>query len=143
MSGDGVTMLDQEPAREVCVTLDTGRAYRLRLNRHSDRNRVRSYPTRTDLAFWGAPASAPTLDGMEEIRLAAGYRWDDETREIGATVISYREGKDNPIWAVEVEAGAAAQPIAWAPISGPNLPEIDLERSLQVIDDDSEDAAGS
>jgi hypothetical protein len=142
LEGDGVTLIDQEPTREVCVMLEGGRTYRLRFKRHSDRNLIRSYPTPTDIAFWGAPAAAPTLDGMEEIRLAAGYRWNEETRDMGATVISYREGKGNPIWAVEIEAGAAAQPISWAPIGGPSLPTIDLERSLDVIDD-SEDAAGS
>lgn len=128
---DGVSLIDREPTREVAVQLETGRTYRLRFKRHSDRDLISSYSTRTDVAFWGGPA-AGTLGGMEEVRLAAGYRWNAETRDLGATVVSYREGKSNPIWAVEINAGAAgAAPISWSPAS-PNLPLVDLERALNA-----------
>ena len=128
---DGVSLIDREPTREVAVQLETGRTYRLRFKRHSDRDLISSYSTRTDVAFWGGPA-AGTLGGMEEVRLAAGYRWNAETRDLGATVVSYREGKSNPIWAVEINAGGAgAAPISWSPAS-PNLPLVDLERALNA-----------
>ena len=139
---DGVRLIDREPLREVAVQLDSGRTYRLRFKRHSHRDLVRSYPTFSSLAFWGGPALAPTLDGMEEIHLAAGYRWVTETSDVGAAVGSYREGKTNPIWVVEINAGAAGTaPISWSHAT-PNLPLVDLE---QALDDDveGEDGAGS
>src|SRR5665647_1855539 len=37
---DGVTLVDREPVREVAVTLEGGRTYRLRFKRHSERDLV-------------------------------------------------------------------------------------------------------
>jgi hypothetical protein len=129
---DGVTLVDREPVREVAVTLEGGRTYRLRFKRHSERDLVSSYSTSSDLAFWAGPAAAPTFDGMEEIRLCAGYRWDPLTRDIGEAIVSYREGKTNPIWAARLDTGAGGQAsrITWSP-AAPNLPTIDLERALR------------
>jgi hypothetical protein len=67
------------------------------------------------------------LGGLELVTLAAGYRWDPELREIKAPVISYRDGKDNPIWAVELaEPDDGASAITWTPIpGGPSLPAVE------------------
>ena len=132
----GVSLIDREPLREVVVNLESGRTYRLRVKRHSPRDMVSSYPTDGDLAFWAGPV-VQTLEGLEEIRLAAGYRWDSEERVMGATVLSYREGKTNPIWVLEVADGGmgGARPI-WSRTPSPNLPLIDLERAVR--DDEAE-----
>lgn len=133
---DGVRVVDQEPVREVTVTTDTARTYRFRFKRHSERDLIRSYPTPTDLRFWGEPAAVATFDGMEEVRLAAGYRWDSEAREIGATVVSYREGKSNPVWVAEIASQiSGVRPIEWTN-DRPGLPYI--ERTLSAGDGEVE-----
>jgi hypothetical protein len=53
----------------------------------------------------------PTLDGMEEIRLVAGYRWDPVTREIGSGILSLRDGNEKVVWSHvldEPDAGRCA-----------------------------------
>ncbi|WP_147918842.1 hypothetical protein [Ruania zhangjianzhongii] len=78
-----------------------------------------------------------TLEGMEEVSLAAGYRWNALTGEVGAPVITYREGKENVVWAVEVEGrGQGTTAIHYTPIQ-PVLPDIDLATDL------SDDERGS
>jgi cobalamin biosynthesis protein CbiD len=36
---------------------------------------------------------------MEETRLLAGYVWDKDLRDVGAAIISLRDGQDNIVWA--------------------------------------------
>jgi hypothetical protein len=99
--------------------------YRARVKRHGARDRVRSYPTKSALAFW---AQSDTLEGLEEVRLGFGYRWDPDEREVGRTVISLRDGLDTEaIWVVEVDtaAGEGSARITWTPVD-PSLPQIDL-----------------
>lgn len=130
LEDSGVTVVDREPVREVIVQMPIGRGYRLRFKRHSARDAISSYPTASDIAFWGGSGQ---FEDMEEINLAAGYRWDEDTGEIGATVLSYREGKSNPLWVIELVEGDAAsvRPFTWAPIE-PTLPQIDLERAVRL-----------
>ncbi len=55
------------------------------------------------------------LDGLDEIRLITGYRWDPELREIGAAVISLRDGSDRVIWMHDLDdppGGAGALQIS-------------------------------
>lgn len=126
---DGITFRTDEPHREIAVSAAMGRTFRLRVKRHSDGDQISSYPTSSDLAFWDGKADA-SFEGLEEIHLAAGYRWDPTTADIGAPVISYREGKSNVIWAVEVDAGHgdAAVPMSYVPIP-PSLPQVDFAAS--------------
>jgi hypothetical protein len=107
--------------REIAVGLN----FRLRIKRHHIGDKISTYPTRTALAFWEQDAERPTLEGLEEIRLAVGYRWDADEREIEAPVLSLRDGKDNVIWAIELDEPAAGAKITWKPID-PTLPSIDL-----------------
>ncbi|KCG05315.1 hypothetical protein P935_02065, partial [Mycobacterium tuberculosis KT-0039] len=62
---------------------------------------------------------------QEEVRIAVGYRWDPDTREIGAPLLSLRDGKDHVIWVVELDEPAAGVKITWTPIE-PTLPSIDF-----------------
>ncbi|WET79729.1 hypothetical protein P3102_00225 [Amycolatopsis sp. QT-25] len=115
---DSVGLLDQGVTREVKV----GLRYRARVKRHTGRDRVRSYATKSALAFW---AQSDALEGLEEVRLGFGYRWNPEERVIGSTIVSLRDGLDeDAIWAVEVDAGAsgaAGTSITWTPVD-PSLP---------------------
>lgn len=122
---EGITFHTQEPFREICTTTPMGRTFKMRVKRHSEDDRISSYSTASDLEIWGG--AVVTFSGMEQITLAAGYRWISETGEVGAPVISYREGKDNVIWAVEVDAGIAgsATSLHYTPILPP-LPGVEL-----------------
>ncbi|WP_211374002.1 hypothetical protein [Cellulomonas fimi] len=128
-SVDGVTFRTEEPYREVRVVTPLGRTFKVRVKRHSEGDRISSYTTPSDVEFWGG--AVLSFDGLEEVPLAAGYRWEAATGDVGAPVISYREGKENVIWAVEVDAGQAdaAAPLRYTPIAPPGLPKIDLAAS--------------
>lgn len=94
--------------------------------RHDAKDKISSYATRTALEVWGGMA---TLEGMETINLAAGYRWDKELREIGVPVLSYRKGlRARPTWVVDLSRGegGAAAPVRIVSPTGPTLPVLDL-----------------
>ena len=114
---------DQPPTRELYI----GTRYRLRVKKHDIEGRVTTYLTDGALDF--LEQEPATLDGLEEVRLIAGYRWDPELREIGAAVLSLRDGKDNIAWMHELDepaggAGAGATPIN--PSTAPRAPEIGM-----------------
>jgi len=119
-----VTLLDQEPHREVFV----GIRYRMRVKRHFGEGAIRTYPTQGALDFYLQP---PQLPGLEEIRLTAGYRWRMIDRMMGAAVLSLRDGLDNVIWVEELPPPAAGmdgvQSITPPPATGPKAPVIDVE----------------
>jgi hypothetical protein len=94
--------------------------------RHNAKDKISSYPTRAALGVWGGVA---TLEGMETISLAAGYRWDKELREIGVPVLSYRNGlRARPVWVADLsrDEGGAAAPVHIVSPTGPSLPTLDL-----------------
>ncbi len=134
---DGISLRTSEPYREVRISTPLGRTFRVRVKRHSESDRISSYPTPSDLEFWAG--AEPTFEGLEDIPLAAGYRWEAETGDVGAPVISYREGKHNVIWAVEVDGGVASgtTPIRYTPIPTPELPTIDLARGTREEERDA------
>jgi hypothetical protein len=72
---------------------------------------------------------------MGEVRLAAGYLWNPETRSIGDAVISMRDGVDNIVWSVVIglEPGTGAVAIRPMP-TGPVPPVVDVasDRSDQA-----------
>jgi hypothetical protein len=128
-----VVMYESGATREVVVD-----RFRLRLKRHHFDDRVSNYPTQTALDFW-VQNNSGVLPGMEEITLAAGYRWHTDTKSVGAPVISYRDGQEKVIWAVELLSGAAGAtgggpvaPISWNPLSGPDLPAIDVNGTYKT-----------
>ncbi|HSZ29461.1 MAG TPA: hypothetical protein VK784_06845 [Pseudonocardiaceae bacterium] len=104
--------------------------YQVRIKRHHPDDKISAYPTAAALEFWAQGAQLPSL---EAITLGAGYRWVTEERRVGPAVISYRDGKDNPIWAVELdEPDEGADTIGWRPITRPDLPGVDLFDATRV-----------
>ncbi len=94
----------------------------IRVKRHTDANTISTYATPTAMGFY--EQEQPALDGMAVTSLAVGYLWDPETKEIREPVVSYRDGKDNPIWIMRLdEPGDGAQAVTWTPIE-PVLPII-------------------
>lgn len=123
----GVTVRDEEPHRE----LKLGR-YRVRCKRHDETSHISTFPTPEALEFWSGRGQL-AISGLEEISLAVGYRWLRDQRDVGAPVISYREGVDNPVWAIELgEADDGPTPFTWTPITDPSLPEIDLYEASDI-----------
>lgn len=102
---DETHVLDREPVRDIFV----GPNFRFRFKKHSDQDMVTSYPTNAFLAF--AAQDPPQL--IQEVRLIGGYRWDQETREIGTAVLSARDGRSNVLWALELteSAGGEGRPV--------------------------------
>lgn len=127
-----VTLSEQGATREITV----GVKYRARVKRHSVGDRIRSYPTKAALAFW---AQSDTLEGLEEVRLGFGYRWDPDERIVGSTVISLRDGLDKEaIWAVVIDGGDASRvtELTWTPVD-PSLPQIDLYEAATDADEEA------
>lgn len=119
----GVTMHESGATREIVIG-----QFRLRLKRHQFDGRVSNYPTQTAIEFW-IQQNDGVLPGMEEITLAAGYRWHKDTKSIGVAVVSYRDGQENMIWAMELRgatSGETVTPITWAPVDTPDLPTIEI-----------------
>ncbi len=120
---DGVTVVDNEPVRQIYH----GMKYEIRFKRHRDGATIATYPTAGAIAFWTQSACLP---GLEKVSLALGYKWDTELGLIDGAVMSYRDGKDNPIWLVELGAAAAGgSEITFAPVD-PALPTLDLSGIL-------------
>jgi hypothetical protein len=118
-----VSFVDQPPTRELYV----GTRYRLRVKKHDIEGRVSTYLTQGALDF--LEQEPATLDGLEEVRLIAGYRWDAELREVGAAVISLRNGSDHLVWMHELDEpadGAVASTMPILPSTEPHTPEIRL-----------------
>jgi hypothetical protein len=118
-----VSFVDQPPTRELYV----GTRYRLRVKKHDIEGGISTFLTQGALDF--LEQEPATLDGLEEIRLIAGYRWDPELRELGAAVISLRDRHDHVIWMHELDepadgAGAATTPIL--PPTQPQAPELGM-----------------
>jgi len=117
-----VTVVDREPTRVFRV----GTKYLLRVKRHGLDDTVSTYPTQTALQFF-MQGQQPLFPELDEVRLAAGYVWDPDTRSIGDAVISMRDGLDNVVWSVVIaqEPGTGSVAIRPTP-TGPTLPIIDV-----------------
>lgn len=123
----GITIIDQEPTRQIHF----GTNYVVRFKRHTGTLKIENFPTSGALAFWTNRAALP---GLELLTLAMGYIWDPELGEIGDAILSFRDGKDNPVWSVTLSShgGQSATDLTWAPID-PQLPQLDLS---DVVEDD-------
>ncbi len=113
---DTVKIVESGPTREIIVS----ETYRIRIKRHDGQGRVRSYPTAGANAFFEQLALQLHLDEGTEVHLTAGYLWEAESREIGAAILSCRDGVDNLIWMVELPEPDEGAPVA--PIVGPETP---------------------
>lgn len=132
----GVEVVDREPRREI----ESGGRYVIRLKRHRKGDKIATYPTQRALAFWTNEA---TLPGLERASLAMGYLWDPELRQVGDSVLSYRDQLDHPVWGVKFArpVKGAASGITWSPID-PTLPSIDLSSVLNE-EEGTSDGAGA
>ena len=125
-----ISVYDREPTRQ----LWSGTHYLIRLKRHRSRDRISTYPTKAARELWSGQAA---LDGLESISLAVGYYWDSELREVGDTVVSYRSGTDNPVWAIRLHKSTdAAADFTWKSID-PTLPEINIGSVLPNQEEES------
>jgi hypothetical protein len=116
----GIETIDREPVREMWIS----QKYQVRIKRHHPEEKISTYPTAAALEFWAQGSQLPSL---EAITLGAGYRWIVQERRVGPAVISYRDDKENPIWAVELdEPDEGADTIGWRSITRPDLPTVDL-----------------
>lgn len=130
---DEVSFVDEMPKREFYV----GTHYRLRVKKHNAEGQVSSYPTLSAQLFM---TQEPTLDGLEEVRLVAGYRWDSELRQVGVPVISLHDG-DRVIWDHDLNEPEDPQIVSAVPIvpaGGPTPPQIVVG---DTVGNDDEDAA--
>lgn len=125
---------DRGPTREFRV----GTKYLFRAKRHRAGDRISSYPTPTAQAFWNQDTITLFPDA-DEVRLAAGYRWDPELREINEAVISLRDGMDHVVWAVSLVLEPQTNAVQIRPLDdeAPALPFIDVAE--EAVDDDESD----
>ncbi|MCJ1687167.1 hypothetical protein [Rathayibacter sp. VKM Ac-2927] len=122
---------DREPVRE----LRSGATYLLRIKRHHPGDRISADPTEASSAFWSS--ASVTLPGLETFSLALGYYWDADLRALGDAVLSFRDGADNPIWAVRLQRDAgSATGFTWQPVA-PDLPELDLSGVVREADEET------
>ena len=93
VEGDpSISVHDREPERQ----LTHGTNIRIRIKRHQLDDSLSSYPTEGSRDFW-TPAAAVALDGLEEVPLALGYRWDSDERAVGDAVLTLRDGADKAV----------------------------------------------
>jgi hypothetical protein len=121
----GVSVYDREPVHEITF----GLTYRVRVKRHHEDGQIRTYPTLAAEEFFAqGPVQLP-LDGMEEVRLAAGYEWDRTERAVGDAVLTLRSHLNKVIWKEtlpsweEPDEGAGGVHLPTVP--GPTPPKID------------------
>lgn len=87
---------------------------------------TRSAPTRPEPpSNSGNRAASPPSRGWKRFALRWAIGGTLIPREIGAPLLSLRDGKDHVIWVVELDEPAAGVKITWTPIE-PTLPSIDF-----------------
>jgi hypothetical protein len=94
-----VTIIDRDPRRELAIQVESEErlSYRLRLKRHHLDGSTRSYQTQTVIDF-ELQGPNQTFPGYGEMRLEAGYEWDDEIRTMAGPLITLRDGRDKVLW---------------------------------------------
>ncbi|MDA1368392.1 hypothetical protein [Glycomyces algeriensis] len=71
--------------------------YLIRVKRHHPNGKIAARePLGRGRSFWVQDTVA--LPNLHEVRLAAGYEWKRDTRQIGETVISMRDGINKLVW---------------------------------------------
>lgn len=116
-----VAVIDREPIRDLYF----GGQFRVRMKAHHAGDLVTAYPTAASLDFY-SQGWQPTFPSMEEVRLVAGYRWDPELRQMNEAVISYRDGREKVLWAVELIQATQSGIMHFKPHELPPMPEIEL-----------------
>ena len=91
----------------------------MRLKRHHLDGSTSSYQTQTVIDF-ELQGVNQTFPGYGEVRLEAGYEWDEETRTIGMALITLRDGRNNVIWTLPLPPHAVG---GAGTVTQPTLPE--------------------
>lgn len=86
------------PTREMSVS----GASTIRIKRHDVAGRIATYATPTATGFFNQPHQLQLFTGEPGVHLAAGYVWLRDSREIGPTVLSARDGVNNLLWMREL-----------------------------------------
>lgn len=138
-----VRLIDIGSTREIFI----GMRYRLRAKRHGEDGDISTYPTPTATGFLFQEPLQMTLDGLDEIRLIAGYTWDAESREMGTPVLSLRHGKNDIVWFVDLPdlgTGYGAAPVTPLPaVPTPTPPQIELANEQEADTDNSAEDSSS
>lgn len=128
-----VSIVDKDPRHEIYV----GVKYRFRVKRHDDDGRISTYRTMEALDFYAQDPEP--LDGLEEVRLAVGYRWNDISRTIGATVISlWHDLTQKPLWCESIEdreggtGTVGVEPLTGPTVPGPIAPSIGINSPREI-----------
>ena len=128
VEGDpSISVHDREPERQ----LTNGTNIRIRIKRHQLDDSMSSYPTEGSRDFW-TPAAAVALDGLEEVPLALGYRWDSDERAVGDAVLTLRDGADKAVWAA-VLTPASDSARGFSAREAPETPTWDLSAVVAQI----------
>jgi hypothetical protein len=86
---------------------------------------------------------------MEQVHLIAGYCWTSDMRDIGEAVLSLRDGRNNIVWLIDLNARASAvSSVTASPIVTPTpiTPEVETPRAPVIeivqsrVDSESEDS---
>lgn len=120
---------DREPFR----TLNVGTELYIRIKRHSEDDQISTYRTAGALDFYGVDAQE-TLDGMQTLGLALGYRWDREIDKVLAPVISLQDLKNSKIlWSVELFTNQSVEDnkVDFWELNEPPRPGISITEQLQ------------
>ena len=125
VEGDpSISVHDRDPERQ----LTHGTNIRIRIKRHQLDDSLSSYPTEGSRDFW-TPAAAVALDGLEEVPLALGYRWDSDERD---AVLTLRDGADKAVWAT-VLTPASDSARGFSAREVPEMPTWDLSAVVAQI----------
>jgi hypothetical protein len=116
-----VFLHESGPTRDVIVSDH----FRIRVKRHDSEGNVASYPTQGAIQFFAQP-DMPAFEGLDQVHLIVGYCWTSDLRDMGAAVLSLRDGKDNVIWLTDLDARATGLSITTVqpPVNPPIAPEI-------------------
>lgn len=113
-----VEVYEKGATRELII----GGRYRVRVKRHGIGASVSTYPTQGALEFMHQPNEQLVLAGLEQVRLIFGYEWLGGSDEVGAAVLSLRDGSKKVLWVhglPDDEQDAAASLPSWeAPAPG-------------------------
>lgn len=107
--------------------------YRIRVKRHNWVGRVSTYPTATALKFLRQPLEQLVIEGLDQVRLIAGYRWDHTRHEIGPAVLSLRDGLNNVLWVIELsESSTDTSSARTIPPTTPVAPQLEFPEMPKV-----------
>lgn len=128
---DGVTLaLGEDPRVQIVRSKSSGDhivvddEYVIRFKKHDAYGRVQSLGTKAARDFH---SGSVVLEGCELVSLTAGYIFDEDLREMGPAVLSYRTAiRSVPEWCYEIsEASSGVTGITFNPIVSPQLPIIE------------------